>query len=143
MHKATVGACDVDSGEMLLLLLYVDDAGRCCGLLTGRGTVDFVSSRLEEILAEELRADNTSSIQERITRYGSLCLVALASVGVVAPLSLQMPGLGLILCVGARIAVVGVIHPRLFRCLLGVRAVGAGGFVCVLPPTPSPRLRII
>lgn len=37
-------------------------------LLTGRGTVDFVSSRLEEILAEELRADNTSSIQERITR---------------------------------------------------------------------------
>ncbi|CAM9445998.1 unnamed protein product [Pylaiella littoralis] len=37
----------------------------------GRGTVDFVSSRLEEILAEELRADNASSIKERITRaYG-------------------------------------------------------------------------
>ncbi|CAM9678279.1 unnamed protein product [Ectocarpus sp. 4 AP-2014] len=48
----------------------------------GRGTVDFVSSRLEEILAEEMRADNTSSIQERITRaYGLTdCLCKEASV---------------------------------------------------------------
>ncbi|CAM9875621.1 unnamed protein product, partial [Scytosiphon promiscuus] len=48
----------------------------------GRGTVDFVSSRLEEILAEELKADNTTSIQERITRaYGLTdCLSKEASV---------------------------------------------------------------
>ncbi|CAM9980521.1 unnamed protein product [Hapterophycus canaliculatus] len=48
----------------------------------GRGTVDFVSSRLEEILAEELKADNGSSIEERITRaYGLTdCLSKEASV---------------------------------------------------------------
>lgn len=39
-------------------------------LFTGRGTVDFVSSRLADVLSEELRADDHSSIEERITRCG-------------------------------------------------------------------------
>eukprot|EP00904_Undaria_pinnatifida_P012025 jgi/Undpi1/7953/HiC_scaffold_24.g10425.m1 len=34
----------------------------------GRGTVDFVSSRLKDVLSEELREDDNTSIDERITR---------------------------------------------------------------------------
>lgn len=37
--------------------------------MVGRGTVDFVVSRLEDSLARELRADDNASIEERITRH--------------------------------------------------------------------------
>ena len=40
--------------------------------VSGRGTVDFVSSRLKDVLSEELREDDNTSIDERITRYGCL-----------------------------------------------------------------------
>ncbi|CAM9319592.1 unnamed protein product [Ascophyllum nodosum] len=56
---ATVSHFDGDS-SMSFFAVY-DGHG-------GRGTVDFVSSRLEDILAEELKADDDASIATRISR---------------------------------------------------------------------------
>lgn len=53
----------------VLSLLIVWSCVRCPCVKKGRGTVDFVVSRLEHTLAEELRAGDNASIQERMIRY--------------------------------------------------------------------------